>query len=256
MKNHKVVQITDTHLFESPDVSRYGVNSWRTLQAVVADVAANHPDFDAVLLTGDLSQDETPGSYELLKEALAPLRTAPFYAIPGNHDNLEYMRSRLEESDFFVFRDAHLDGWRVAMLNSQVPGQVHGELGAAQIDRLAASLRGADEHVIVAMHHPPVAIDSAWLDRLRCLDGEQLLAVLTNPPVKAVVCGHVHQNFEGKAGGIPILTTPSTCAQFTPAVPKFDVEAAAAPGYRVFELERDGRWSSSVCRVTVGAPGT
>lgn len=251
MTTQKIIQITDTHVFKTPDGTLYGINTCRTLRAVVADIAANHPDFDAMILTGDLCQDESPAGYEFLKELLAPLRTAPFYAIPGNHDNLEYMRAHLEEEDLFVGRDVHLNGWRFAMMNTQVPGRVHGEIGEAQIDRLAASLRGTDEHVIVAMHHPPIAIHSAWIDTQRCVDGDRFLTVLTDPPVKAVVCGHVHQVFEGNAGGIPVLTTPSTCAQFTPAVPEFALDAND-PGYRVFELEDDGRWSSTVHRVQIG----
>lgn len=245
----KVVQLTDTHLFESPDGTQKGVNTHSTLQAVVADIAANHPDFSALLLTGDLSQDETPGSYELLKQVLAPLRTAPFCAIPGNHDDPDIMRTMLACKDFFVQQDVYLGSWRIAMLNSRVPGRVHGELGQAQVDRLAHSLRACAEHTIVALHHPPVAIRSTWLDASRCLDGDRLLAILADPPVKAVVCGHVHQVFESTATRPPVLTTPSTCVQFAPGVDDFAMDHHAAPGYRIFMLEDNGGWSTSVRRV-------
>lgn len=246
---HKVVQLTDTHLFRDPDGTQKGVNTHATLRAVVTDVAARHGDFDALLLTGDLSQDETPGSYELLAQTLAPVRTAPIHAIPGNHDDLGHLRTGLADDDFHVLEDLYIGAWRFAMLNSRVPGQVHGELGAGQLGGLARSLDGADAHVIVALHHPPVAVDSAWLDASRCLDGEDLLGVLASPPVHAVVCGHVHQEFESNVEGIAILTTPSTCVQFTPRVDDFDIDAAAAPGYRVFELNDDGSWTTSVQRV-------
>ena len=245
---HKVVQLTDMHLFETPAGTQKGVNTHSTLQAVVADIGANHPDFDALLLTGDLSQDETPGSYELLKQVLAPLRTAPIYAIPGNHDDLARMRRCLDADDFFIERDARLGRWRIAMLNSQVPGHVHGELGEAQIDRLGRSLGAGDNQAIVVLHHPPVSIHSAWIDASRCLDGDRLLAVLSDPPVKAVVCGHVHQAFDATVEGVRVLTTPSTCVQFAPGANEFATDVAA-PGYRVFELEDDGGWSSRICRL-------
>lgn len=247
----KIVQLTDTHLFSSPDQTHKGVNTRQTLEAVVKDVAEHHPDFDALLLTGDLSQDETPGSYDALKAILAPLRSAPIHAIPGNHDDLNHMQSRLAGDGFHVLDDVHLGSWRIAMLNSRVPGRVHGELGAGQIGRLVASLRGAHAHVIVALHHPPVAVDSAWIDASCCLDGDDLLDVLAAPPVHAVVCGHVHQVFETTRDGIAILTTPSTCFQFTPRVDDFDIDQAAAPGYRIFELAEDGSWSTSVRRVPI-----
>lgn len=247
---HKVVQITDTHLFKTPGETQKGIDTHATLQAVVADVAARHGDFDALLLTGDLSQDETPESYELLGRMLAPIRSgAPIHAIPGNHDDLDSMRSRLTAEDIHVLGDVRLDGWRIVMLNSRVPGRVHGELGAQQLGRLEDSLRGGAGHVIVALHHPPVTVGSAWIDASRCRDGGELLDILTNPPVRAVVCGHVHQDFESIENGISFLTTPSTCVQFTPRVDDFDVDRAAAPGYRILELEEDGSWSTSVRRV-------
>lgn len=251
MTTHKVVQLTDTHLFADRGGTQKGVNTCETLQAVVADVTARHGDFDALLLTGDLSQDETPDSYALLGRMLAPLRHAPIYAIPGNHDDLGGMRAQLAAEDLQVLTDVLLGKWRIAMLNSQVPGRVHGELGAGQIERLQASLYGAEEHVMVALHHPPVTIDSAWIDASRCFDGEELLSALSSPPVQAVLCGHVHQHFETTRQGIAVLTTPSTCVQFTPQVDEFDIDHAAAPGYRVFELYDDGSWSTAVERVPV-----
>jgi len=246
---HKVVQLTDTHLFKDQRGTQKDVNTYESLRAVVDDVAARHGDFDALLLTGDLSQDETAESYVLLERVLAPLRGRPIYAIPGNHDDLGHMQSQLAGGEFHLLSDLRLGGWRIAMLNSQVPGRVHGELGRDQIRRLDGSLRAAGEHVIVALHHPPVTIDSAWIDASRCYDGDALLEVLASPPVRAVVCGHVHQVFETTRQGISILTTPSTCVQFTPATVDFDIDRNAAPGYRVFELHDDGAWSTRVHRV-------
>jgi len=246
----KLLQITDTHLFETPEGEQKGVNTCETLRAVVDDVAAHHPDFDALLLTGDLSQDETPESYELLKRVLQPIRNAPMHAIPGNHDNLQYMEDHLTESERFrVGTDAAIGSWRIVMLNSQIPGRVHGEVGREQIARVREVVESTTGNIIVALHHPPVEVGTAWLDASRCHDGQELLAALASPPVKAVVCGHVHQRYEGSHQGVAVLATPSTCVQFTPGVEEFDIDDAA-PGYRVFELEHDGRWSSVVRRVT------
>jgi len=244
----KLIQITDTHLFEDPEGRQKGVNTRRSLAAVVAHAAATHPDADAVLLTGDLSQDETAASYELLLELIEPLRGAPVHAIPGNHDDAGHMRRILEQEGIAVLRDLQLDNWRVALLNSQVPGRVHGELGADQIAALSRSL-GSSEYIIVALHHPPLSIDSAWLDASRCLDGQALLEALADSPVRAVVCGHIHQQFETRADGLPVMATPSTCVQFKPGMEQFATDDEAAPGYRVFELGADGGWSSSVVRV-------
>jgi len=249
----KILQITDTHLFETPDRELGGVNTCQTLGAVVADIASHHPVFDALLLTGDLSQDEKRATYALLKRLLEPIGNgAPVHVIPGNHDDLRHMQASLDDGDpYFLNRDLDLGAWRVVMLNSQVPGRVHGELGAEQIGRLRAVLDEANGHVIAALHHPPVEIDCAWLDGTRCVDGDQLLdAAAPSSALKAVVCGHVHQQFETTHQGVAILTTPSTCVQFKPGCDDFAIDDAA-PGYRVFHLEDDGRWSSTVRRVRI-----
>lgn len=244
----KVVQLTDTHLFASRDQNQKGVNTYRTLEAVVADVARNHPDFDALLLTGDLSQDETPESYDNLIRLLAPIRGAPIHAIPGNHDDPSLMRARLGGQGVAVLSDVVLGHWRILMLDSRIPDRVAGEIGDQQRQRLKQVLDANETYVIVALHHPPVPVHSAWIDALGCLDGGKLLAEVADPPVKAVVCGHVHQAFEVKWRGATILTTPSTCVQFKPGSDRFAIDDAL-PGYRVFELADNGYWSSEVLRI-------
>jgi len=245
----KILQITDTHLFETPDRELGGVNTCQTLGAVVADIASHHPVFDALLLTGDLSQDETAESYELLSRTLAPLRGAPVHAIPGNHDDPHHLRARLGEADIQVAGELALGNWRIVMLDSQVPGAVYGELGSRQLGRLGDSLAGEDRHVMLALHHPPLDIGCPWLDRSRCGDGEALLAVARQRSVKAMFCGHVHQTFEATRGGVRILTTPSTCVQFKPGMEDFAIDDAVGPGYRVLSLEENGDWSTRVRRV-------
>jgi len=244
----KVVQLTDTHLFATPDQTQKGINTYQSLEAVVADVAAHHPDFDALLLTGDLSQDETPESYDALCGLLAPIRGAPAYAIPGNHEDIAHMRSRLGRADIAVLQDAFLGPWRIIMANSRVPGQVHGEIGADQTRSLKSRVEETEDHVLIAVHHPPLPVDSVWLDALRCIDGESMLAEIAGPKVKAVVCGHVHQVFATAWRDTAILTTPSTCVQFKPGAKEFAIDDAP-PGYRVFLLEDDGQWSTEVKRV-------
>ena len=68
------------------------------------------------------------------------------------------------------------------------------------------------------------------------------------PQVKAVLWGHVHQEFDQQAAGIRWLATPSTCIQFTPRSADFAVEEKA-PGYRWLRLYADGQLETGVSRV-------
>jgi Icc protein len=60
-----------------------------------------------------------------------------------------------------------------------------------------------------------------------------------HPSVRLVLGGHVHQEFEQRRGGVLVLATPSTCAQFTPCT-EHCVMDMKPPGYRWLELLPDG----------------
>lgn len=246
---YKLVQLTDCHLFAGDAGQLKGVNTDQALAAVVADVRQRHADLDALLVTGDLSQDETPASYDRLADRLAPLAPAPIHVLPGNHDSLAGMRTRLVARGLQVLGDLVLGRWRIVSLNSRVAGQPHGRLGGAQIEQLRRLVAGYRGYLIVALHHPPLAVGSVWLDALRCADGEGLLEAVAGSAVRAVICGHVHQQFEACHGELAVLTTPATCVQFLPGSVAFALDPDAGPGYRVLELDADGGWRSHVQRV-------
>ncbi|MEG4235629.1 metallophosphoesterase [Microcoleus sp. Pol11C3] len=77
-----VAQITDTHLFAEIDREWQGLSTARTLQAVLDRLQQIQPPPDLLLLTGDLSQDETPESYQRLVSLIAPLGI-PAYWLSG-----------------------------------------------------------------------------------------------------------------------------------------------------------------------------
>ncbi len=74
-----VAQITDTHLFAEFDRTWNGLSTAHTLKAVLERLQQIQPQPDLLLLTGDLSQDETPESYELLASLISPLNIPAYY---------------------------------------------------------------------------------------------------------------------------------------------------------------------------------
>jgi Icc protein len=100
--------------------------------------------------------------------------------------------------------------------------------------------------VLVCLHHPPVPVGSAWLDGVGLQNGAALLEVLDrNPQVRGVIAGHVHQEFDQQRGALRLLTTPSTCAQFTPRM-QHCVMDQRPPGYRRLSLHEDGTLATRV----------
>ena len=81
---------------------------------------------------------------------------------------------------------------------------------------------------------------SKWLDSVGMANGEQVLERLrTLGRVRALVFGHVHQEYDAMHNGIRVLATPSTCRQFKPASDEFAVDDRP-PAYRRIELRTDG----------------
>lgn len=245
----EILQFSDTHLFESAGGTLVGQNTFDSLSAVL-DLAQRHdwpPDF--ILVTGDISQDRTEKSYRLFRERMEKL-AVPIYILPGNHDDSAAMEAIFRAPPVEMKRVLERNGWRLLCLNSAVPGQNGGKLAESELSFLSAQLeKAADTHVLVCMHHSPVAVGSAWLDAMALENSDPFFSLLDRfPQVKSVAWGHVHQGYEGARKSIKLMGGPSTCVQFKPetAVLEFD---AVGPGYRKIKLFPDGRIETAIVRV-------
>jgi Icc protein len=129
-------------------------------------------------------------------------------------------------------------GWRLLGLDTHLPGQVTGRVDQAQCRWLEQELAAhADQPTLVFMHHPPLPVQSPWLDSIGLEDPEPLVQVLTSAPQVKVICtGHVHHESQHRLGQALVVTTPSTAVQFEPQAEDLTL-AALPPGYRVFVLD-------------------
>jgi 3',5'-cyclic-AMP phosphodiesterase len=240
----KILQITDPHVYGSASARLRGVQTDATLRAVLEQALAHPADYSAVLVTGDLVQDDTAG-YLRFRSMLGNLRT-PVLCIPGNHDEPEAMQRELDMEPF-RFCGAHEFGaWNFVMLNSYDPGCVGGRLSSAELDRLDAALAASPRHSMVCLHHHPVAVGSRWLDNIGLANAADFWRVIdAHECVRAVTWGHVHQAYEARRGAVQLYATPSTGAQFLPGSDRYALDSRP-PAYRTFELHSDGRITTEV----------
>lgn len=245
-----VAQVSDIHLFADASQRLLGLPTLESFQAIVAQLQALEPQPDLLLLTGDLSQDGRADAYELLQDLLSPLGI-PTYWLPGNHDKAEVMAEVLVRSPFSPQKSFQAGGWHFLLLNSGVPGCVHGYLTAASLNWLERELaRIGDSPTIVALHHPPFLLGSEWLDTSTLQNSEALFAVLDRyPQVKLVLFGHVHQEYACQRRQVRYLGSPSTCIQFEPGSTQFALDQQA-PGFRLLRLYPDGTYFTQVERST------
>lgn len=245
----RFVQLTDTHITAEGPVR--GVDTAASFRAVVAAVERETPPPDFVLISGDLVNDARPESYAVLRDLLTALPW-PVRLAMGNHDDRAALRRIVlgePEAADAPYRYAFAAGGTTFLvLDSWERDTQAGRLDRAQLDWLDAELARSPGPAVVCVHHPPLPTGIEWIDRLRLVNGEALIEVLArHANVRLLLCGHIHQVFETRVAGIPLLTTPSTCFQFGTRPDRLEI-SDERPGYRVVSLD-DGRVATEVKRV-------
>ena len=247
-----LVQVTDSHLFADEDGKLAGMNCQAGLDAVLARIREQHVQVDCVLCTGDLAQDGSVTAYRRFYERVVSLQ-APQLWTPGNHDVMAGMLNALgADADCLQHSLVLGEHWRIIMLDSHVEGEVHGFLSAEALDKLTLLLDDAlrqGHYVLICVHHNPVPVKAAWLQRHCLKNADALLRLLDRyDHVRALVFGHVHQEIHVQRGAMHILSSPSTSLQFHPDSDEFALDDLN-PGYRWFRLGTGGSIATGVERV-------
>lgn len=246
-RNLCVLHLTDPHLLATPCARLHGWSVQSAFEQVLAAALHAYPGADALILGGDLVDDESVSGYQRLDRQLASL-DMPILAVAGNHDDPQRMRERMPHVQ--VHERLCLDAWQLIGLNTHIAGQDGGEIDPASLARLERCLTSDDRHALLGLHHPPWRLDSRWLDAIGLANAEALAPALESARQSVgLVCGHAHQQAACTLWGRPAWITPSTMRQFLPGADGFVEDVAAAPGFRQLTLHRDGRISSRVHRV-------
>lgn len=235
-----VLQLSDSHLAEDPQARYRGQLPDANLAGLRPAIRNLSPD--AIVLSGDVSEDGSAASYWRMGGFVREL--APLIAwIPGNHDEREAMAEIFGELEFEAGPIVRLGGWQLVLLDSAWPNRPEGEMDAA---RLAPVEQMDDRHpALVFVHHQPVPVGSPWIDKYPLVEPERLWQGLAGKPVEAVAFGHVHQVFEGERDGVACLSAPSTAANGVREAPKF-TPSEQGPSARWFRLWPGGRWESGI----------
>ncbi|HTQ33710.1 MAG TPA: phosphodiesterase [Stellaceae bacterium] len=250
-----VAQITDPHvlaagkLYHSPHraIPADAESGWSyidtaaCLNRAIAELNARSPRPDVIVITGDLTDHGAAEEYANLRVILAPAEM-PVFVIPGNHDSRDVLRNAFAADGYFPadgFLHYAVEGYplRIVALDTNVPGQHHGELCAARLDWLDRTLSDAPtQPTLVMMHHPPfpTGIEHMDVHALREPAGFAEI-VRRHPQIERVLCGHLHRTIDHRFAGTVAGTAPSTAHQLvldtTPGAPaEFAFEP---PGYQL-----------------------
>ena len=243
----RLLHVTDPHLFGDEARKIYGVTTAVSLRRVLAEAfAPGTPRPAAILVTGDIADDHSAAAYDNFRRALRPYGL-PVFCLPGNHDEPGLMVDLVGGDGFQYGGTAEFGAWGAVFIDTHVHGRPEGRVESKELSRLESALQAfGDRPILVCLHHPPLPVGSTWLDGVGLRNASELLAVIERyPTVRAVLGGHVHQEFERLHGHTLVLTTPSTCAQFTPRT-EHCVMDLRPPGYRWLELLPDGQMRTEV----------
>jgi Icc protein len=214
-----IAQISDFHLKGKGELAYAVADTAAPLERAVAHVNSLQPASDVVLITGDLVDDGAPGSYALLRELLAPLR-APFFLVPGNHDQKARLRRTFQQQEF-LYHTLESDGVeylcytveefpvRLIGLDTVTPGEHGGGLDGERLSWLAKALADRpDVPTILFMHHPPFASAIGHMDK-EVFRGRRELETLVarHPQIERILCGHLHRTIFRRFAG----TIASAC---------------------------------------------
>jgi Icc protein len=213
-----LVHISDTHLVADEDLLFGHVDSDLNVSKALTQLTDAEFRPDAILLTGDLADAGLPEAYVRLRasvERTAEQLGSRIIWVMGNHDARGPFRAGLldEEPSTEPIDAVHwIDGLRVIVLDTTVPGFHHGELRDAQLAWLREQLStSAPEGTLLAMHHPPMP-DPVFAAAGIELRGQQRLAdVVRGSDIRSILAGHLHYSTATTFAGIPLSVASATC---------------------------------------------
>lgn len=174
------------------------------------------PRADALIISGDLTNNGLAAEYQCLAEMLHRLVDIPVYVIPGNHDHRETLRAELahlpgvtthERFVQYAVEDLEI---RLVMLDTLIQGHPDGELCPERLAWLDATLAAQpDKRTIVVMHHPSFLCGIEHMDGIILREPAAFTEIIArNPQVELILTGHHHRQITTRVAGATAMIGP------------------------------------------------
>jgi Icc protein len=213
----RLIHISDIHLTkDGHDI--WGVNVLEHFCKAIQKIKSMD-SIDAIVVSGDLSDDGSRWSYEYIDRAFAGIGI-PTFCCPGNHDNLEEFYHDYAPSFYKTHEIFQLGSWTFIMLNSAVSGMSKGLFNPKILSKL---IQSNNEHIAIILHHPPIE-QAGWLNR-KLLENRNEFndLILQAGNVRLVLYGHTHYHTNNIVDGITYSSASSIGFAFHPSLPKFEI---------------------------------
>ncbi|MCS6872378.1 MAG: metallophosphoesterase [Anaerolineae bacterium] len=223
----RFIHISDSHLGKTPDFIYNGFNSYCHLEKVIETINGLPFSVDFVLHSGDVTEYGSFEEYALARRLLERLRFPVKYVV-GNHDNAALLQNALLGIESPSGRYDHsftVDGVQVVLLDTNNGFVPNGTLTERQLADLRALCTPEGMPLIIAMHHPPLPLDTPWMAEgwasfgfrsMLLNEGEAFRAAIApaRERLRGVLFGHIHRAFQVQHDGVFYCSAPSTVIQF------------------------------------------
>ena len=199
-----IVQLSDIHVG-----SQF---KEETFEQVIEEVNQLRPD--AVIVTGDLTNEGLSKEYEKCRTLLARLDTKKIISLPGNHDyrNTGYLLFKKH----FPFETVNDLGGDVVIvtIGTARPDRDEGEVGYRQNLWLERTMKKYENKVkILAMHHHLIGIPDTGSARVEVIDAGDVLRTILATKVNLVLCGHKHRPWIWNFKGLSIVNAGTAASE-------------------------------------------
>lgn len=213
MEKIRFAHLSDTHICKDysgnqmKDLFEKAGSPGVNLEKCLRELEARQLDF--VLISGDLVHEGTSEDYRYLNDMVCSCMptTHVIYAL-GNHDKKQEFRAglQMDPDDRSLYYIKNINGLRVIVLDSAVPGKESGNISEEQVEWLEGILlEKAPKGSIITFHHPV-----EWeVEELGMQITNRLWELLKNSDVLGIFCGHTHANSLNYLEHIPQITADS-----------------------------------------------
>lgn len=202
----QIAQISDIHLKSNKEFAYDVADTAGALRRTIQHINGMVPRPDVVLVSGDISDDGSRQSYQVAEELLSDLN-APFYLIPGNHDQKDHLLRAFDQQPYLAqtvsgneakYICYAIDDYPVRLigLDTVTPGLHGGGLGPVRLNWLQKTLSESPNlPTLIFMHHPPFASGIGHMDREPFRGRAELRDIIRcHPQVYRIACGHIHRS--------------------------------------------------------------
>ena len=247
-----IAQITDTHLLAANAGDSMSKPRSENLRACIADINKLCPKPNAVIHTGDMTQNGKASEFALARSIFSTLE-APLYVVPGNRDGREEMirsfatEGYLVPENKFVHYAVETHPVRLVALDSlSDDGSAKGDFCEDRLMALDQTLAKAPTRLTALfMHHPPFDVAPApdpFAYQSRMAVAGLIAVLLRHPQVVRIFTGHMHRPWTAMVGGVTASTVPSVAVdrRYGP----YNAKMVGQPVYQVHSFEKDSGFIS------------